>query len=95
MEVGRTPRAVDVHAEVVAVKARFRTPQVFLNLIRRVHCVSPPSLLCLIMCLNLVSVHNVYVIGGAGNVRMFARRTRNHNGSNEYCEKAMNGAKQP
>ena len=67
--------------------------QVFLNLIRRVHCVSAPSILCLQFCLPLVSVHNFHVIGGAGNVRKFACRTQNHCGSNEYCEKAMNGVK--
>ena len=75
------------------LKGGVRTPQVFLNLIRLVHCVSPPSLLCLHLSLHLVSVHNFYAIGGAGNVRKFACRMRNHCGSNEYCEKAMNGAK--
>ena len=67
----------------ILIKGCVRTPQVFSNLIRRVHCASP----------HWVSVHNVYVIGGAGNVRKFACRTRSHCGSNEYCEKAMNGAK--
>ena len=65
-----------------------RITQVFLNLIRRVHCVSPPSLLCLQLCLHLMSFQNFYVIGGAGNVRKFACCTRNHCGSNECCERS-------
>ena len=75
------------------IKGGVRITQVFLNLIKRVHYVSPPFLLRLQLYLHLVSVHNFYVIGGAGNVRKFACRTRNHCGSNGYCEKAVNGAK--
>ena len=81
-----------VHAKML-LNGGVRITQVFLNLIRRVHCVSPPSLLCLQLCLHLASVHNFHVIGGAGNVRKFAYRTRNHCGSNEYCKEAVNGAK--
>ena len=65
----------------LVVKEGVRIAQVVLNLIRRV-------------CLHhLVSIYNFYAIGGAGNVRKFACRTRNHSGSNECCEKAVNGAK--
>ena len=34
------------------LKRGVQIPRVFLNLIRRVHCVSPPSLLCLQLCLH-------------------------------------------
>ena len=91
--VAPTQRKKHPKACLYLIKGCVRITQVFLNLIRRVHCVSPPSFLCLQLCLHLVSVHNFYVIGGAGNVRKFACRTQNRSGSNEYCEKAMNGAK--
>ena len=64
----------------LVVKAGVRITQVIWNLIRRVHCVSPPSRLCL----QLVSVHNFTSLEVQ---EKFAYRTRNHCGSIEYCEK--------